>query len=72
MKARDLWLEFTVEVMRDDIGLKIPLCGLCTNIGIVDTTTTAVWAGKPAGIQTYCICPNGRARKKTDKSKQRL
>ena len=63
MSDKELWCEFNVEVFREDIGFKIPLCGLCANSGIVDTTTTAIWNGKPAGIKTFCICPNGRALK---------
>ena len=68
MKAKDLWEEFIVEVMREDIGFKIPLCGLCGNSGIVDTMTTAKWDNKSVGVKTYCICPNGR----TMKNKERL
>lgn len=65
MKAKDLWLEFTVYVKSPETGFDIPLCGLCGNSGMVDTTTTAkCWKTVPAGIKTYCICPNGRANKK--------
>lgn len=64
MSKKDLWLEFNTEVMSDAIGLKITLCGLCGNCGIVDTTTTAQWNDKFVGVKTFCICPNGRTLKK--------
>lgn len=65
MKAKDLWKEFTVYVKHPEIGFDIPLCGLCGNSGYVDTTNTAkCWGNVPAGIKTYCICPNGRSNKK--------
>ena len=63
MKKNDLWSEFQVQVMNDELGLKIYLCGLCGNSGIVDTTITAKWKNKSAGIKAFCICPNGRAIK---------
>ncbi len=66
MKTKDLWEEFIVEVFRPDIGFNIPLCGLCANTGILDTTTTAKWQGKCIGVKTHCICPNGRVMKKME------
>lgn len=59
----DLCDEFTVHVLREDIGISIPLCGLCGNSGIVNTLTTAKWNDKLVGVCQYCICPNGRKRK---------
>jgi hypothetical protein len=66
LKAKDLWLEFLVEVSRPD-GLVISVCGLCANSGEVNTTSTAVIFDKPAGIKTFCICPNGQTMKKHSK-----
>jgi hypothetical protein len=63
MKSKNLWLEFDVEVTRPD-GLVISVCGLCANTVEVNTTSTAIIFDKPAGIKTFCICPNGRAIKK--------
>lgn len=61
---KDLWEEFIVYVKNPEIGLEVPLCGLCGNSGVVDTTTTAkCWNNIPTGIKTYCICPNGRVKK---------
>ena len=53
--ARELWLEFLVDGR----------CGLCGNLGVIDTTATIEGGGK-----FYCICPNGRAAKldRTDKN----
>lgn len=65
MKVKDLWFEFLVDVNVD--GKKISVCGLCGNCGQLDTTTTAKLKDKPAGIKSYCICPNGRAIKKAEK-----
>ena len=40
------------------------MCGLCGNRGIVDTIGIATTpSGKPNGIRTYCICPNGQRMK---------
>lgn len=64
--TNDLWQEFYVDVTRPD-GIKITVCGLCGNSGTVDTTTTAKIFDKPAGIKSFCICPNGRAMKKHSK-----
>lgn len=63
---KDLWMEFTVQVYNDDIKMDIPLCGLCGNTGIVDTLNSAVSpAGVKCGIKAFCICPNGRVKRKT-------
>jgi hypothetical protein len=52
----DLWLEF----VRKD------LCGLCGNLGVIDTRATAV---SPVGVRCgdlhFCICPNGRQLKES-------
>lgn len=59
MKAKDLWLEFSVSMGHYSV------CGLCGNNGIVDTRDSAMTPrGVSAGIRSYCICPNGRALKK--------
>ncbi len=52
----DTWLEFTSH------ALGFPICGLCGNTGVIDTTLSA-WssAGMRCGIRRFCICPNGRA-----------
>lgn len=62
--AKNLWEEFVVKAVNEELGFEIPLCGLCGNSGILDTTTSAKWSNKSVGIKAYCICPNGRARKK--------
>lgn len=63
-KPIDAWEEFTVYPHADHIGCKIPLCGLCGNSGIIDTTKNTTWDGKNVGVVAYCICPNGRVKKK--------
>lgn len=55
-----LWEEYIVQVYSEELGMEIPLCGLCGGFGIVDTTNSAKWKEKPAGIKACCICPNGR------------
>jgi hypothetical protein len=71
MKLRDLQSEFLVMVelphFQDKFpGLKIPMCGLCGNSGIVNTVGVVYDASSTVdcGIISYCICPNGRAMKK--------
>lgn len=60
---RDLWMEFTV-IVDSPIG-RIPYCGLCGNMGVVDTRSSAKTpSGDLAGIRAFCICPNGRAHRK--------
>jgi hypothetical protein len=50
----DTWLEF----------LEQSCCGLCGNVGILDTRGKAKTPrGEPCGVRAYCICPNGRAIK---------
>lgn len=40
----------------------IPLCSLCGNTGMIDTTRTARSHGHiNAGRLNWCLCPNGRA-----------
>lgn len=67
MKPKKLWEEFIIR--RSDDRFEPPnnfitLCGLCGNSGIIDTSKTAEHYDKMVGIVGYCICPNGRARKK--------
>lgn len=38
-------------------------CGLCGNVGAIDTRGVTTPAGHPAGDVFFCICPNGRALK---------
>lgn len=57
--------EFSVKILREDIGFKISLCGLCGNCGIIDTRNSATWNDKKVGLISYCICENGRALKET-------
>ena len=64
-KPIDAWEEFTVYPYADHIGCKIPMCGLCGNSGVLDTTKNTNWQGKDIGVVAYCICPNGRRRKKS-------
>lgn len=55
-----LWEEFIVYVPSPELGgLKIPLCGLCGNTGMLETNTKSP-AGIRCGISAPCICPNGR------------
>jgi len=63
MKKENIRKEFTVYVMREDIGYNITLCGLCGNSGIIDTRESAIWNGKKIGMIGHCICANGRAYK---------
>jgi len=63
-KPIDAWEEFTVYAYADHLECKIPMCGLCANSGIVNTTQNASWNGKDIGVVAYCICPNGRVKKK--------
>lgn len=66
-KLKDSWLEFTVLVKRvfGDQEFDIPMCGLCGNTGTIDTTNSAKSpAGVSCGGKFFCVCPNGRARKK--------
>ena len=60
----ELTEEFTVTVFNEELGFNIPLCGLCANTGILDTTNSAVWGKHKVGIKTYCVCLNGRAMKR--------
>lgn len=62
MKSSEFWLQFVVYVTTP-IG-DIPLCGLCANNGIVDTTGIVSPAKVKSGGRFYCICPNGRASRK--------
>ncbi len=59
-----LWDEFTIIVHNDKLDIDVPICGLCGNTGIVDTTASAICMKKLVGIKHYCICPNGRSRKR--------
>ena len=61
---KELVEEYTVTVYREDIGCEIPICGLCANTGVLDTTASAIWQGKGVGVKTYCVCYNGRAMKR--------
>jgi len=69
--AKNIHNEFTTYVLLPHlvhILEKLPMCGLCGNSGIVNTIGTAKTpTGQAAGVRAYCICPNGRAIKKTKK-----
>lgn len=68
-RMRDLWLEFTVlwvNPMFPPEANQIPMCGLCGNGGIIDTTSVVKDSkGNSMGIRAFCICPNGRYKRKT-------
>jgi hypothetical protein len=54
----DTWLEFL-----GPPGVESH-CGLCGNIGIVDTRGKVTSSyGDDCGVRAYCICPNGRTKK---------
>ena len=56
-------------VWREYLTNKGP-CGLCQNTGIIKTMGQKTVANIRAGVNAFCICPNGRAmRKSTDKKK---
>jgi hypothetical protein len=70
-KRRPLWLEFTVLVPQATMGIAIPLCGLCGNSGWVDTTAHVLSPrGVPCGIRATCICPNGRAIRRSSRRRR--
>lgn len=69
-KASDLWLEF---LGGDLPGVGKHLCGLCGNTGVVDTRgRIASPVGHACGVRAFCICPNGRAWKKSGADITRL
>lgn len=65
MNREDIRQEFNVNVIREDLGMEISLCGFCGNCGIIDTRKSAKWNGEEVGLIGYCICANGRAYKKS-------
>jgi len=65
-----LWMEYTVMVLSPVLGMEIPLCGLCGNSGLLDTTPTTKWNKTPCGIRAFCICPNGRAQRKFSRGRK--
>lgn len=68
-KSHKLYWEYTVFVDRKPIGT-IPLCGLCANSGVIDTTKSAIWSmmQQSVGVVAYCICPNGRVMSKKSRA----
>jgi hypothetical protein len=53
-----------------DNELKNVHCGLCGNTGVIDTRGKVLTpAGAPCGVRRFCICPNGRALKKSHSGK---
>ena len=65
MKRNKIYEEFLIWSLDDRPGIeKITLCGLCGNSGIIDTTKSADHYAKMVGVVGYCICPNGRQRKR--------
>lgn len=69
---KSYWEEFVVEVPWN--GRKTHLCGLCGNTGRLPAMTTHSPAGTlvclPKGKP--CICPNGRAIKRRERSAMKL
>lgn len=66
---RAIWeSEFIVEQDSKKIpGFKIPICGLCGNNGLIRVKVPLCPAALPGSgerLEAYCICPNGRARKR--------
>jgi len=55
----DLYCEFDSHITTP-IVKKLPVCGLCGNSGIIDTTKTVSCLNQMCGVRAYCICPNGR------------
>jgi len=66
--TKELWEEFIVDVKppknMEHLVDSVPVCGLCGNSGIVETNAKTPY-GVPCGIRKFCICPNGRALKKS-------
>lgn len=56
VKQDDLWLQFLSPNK---------LCGLCGNHGTIDSNKLLSPAGVVVGGRYFCICPNGRALKKS-------
>ncbi len=52
--ASKIWREFVVD----------GLCGLCGNLGVVTTQVRTGAGARQHFVESYCICPNGRARRK--------
>lgn len=67
MSKNNMWEDYIVQVHNPELGFDIPLCGLCGNSGIVDTTSSAKWKKKKVGIKSFCICPNGQCLKEDSK-----
>lgn len=58
-------MEYSVDVYAPHIKCNIPICGLCGNSGVLDTTGTVKSPfGGVIGIYAPCICPNGRKKKR--------
>lgn len=54
--------EITVDGIMEEFVAPEGHCGLCGNIGTIDTRATAVTeAGHRVGGVFFCICPNGRS-----------
>lgn len=68
--ASKVWDEFTFlfqwSECSDGTAIKAGCCGLCGNTGMIDTRGRLQTPdGSPAGgILAFCICPNGRKRKR--------
>lgn len=59
-KKDPIWYEFG-----PDAGQT--LCGLCANRGVIDTRGIRTPAGVECGGIWWCICPNGRALRRSFK-----
>lgn len=62
---KDLWWEYTTYVYIDGEHV-IPACGLCGNTGIINTLQSVKSLQQHCGLIAYCICPNGRAKKRAE------
>lgn len=63
--SKALWLEFVHPTHH--------CCGLCGNKGIIDTRGRVfTFAGVEVGVDSFCICPNGRVMKRQHDRSSRL
>jgi hypothetical protein len=64
----DAWMEYSILVPDARKGIEhISLCGLCSNTGIIKTKGTFETFGRgtvTTDLRAYCICPNGRVKRK--------
>lgn len=53
----EFWRDNYIEFWKEDI---CPVCTLCGNTGIIDTTNSAFNNNRSVGRKNFCICPNGQ------------